>query len=220
MAAISADCPWCNAKGAALEQKLERRSEQSKATWEWLVRCPICMGPALVMLRDRDEHRGITSAVIPSKFAGENKISDRFSILAIFPSKSGPEIPEFIPENVKVPFLEAEHSFIEGRYSAAGSCYRKAIERSLKVIDPEITGMLNARIRELEKRGILPPTLVELLDQVRLFGNQAMHEDDQDPTKEDCAAAREFCELFLRYSFTLPAMVDRAKQKLTNLTQS
>jgi Domain of unknown function (DUF4145) len=213
MVAISADCPWCSAKGAALELKMERRSEQAKAMWEWMVRCPVCMSPCLVLLRDSKEYGGVTSALEPSKFGQGNKISDRYAILQIFPRNSEPEIPNFIPKNVEIPLLEAEHSFIEGRYSAAASCYRKAIERSLKSIDPEVKGMLNARIRSLETRGVIPHTLIELLDQVRLFGNEAMHEDEIDPTKEDCAAARDFCTLFLRYCFTLPAMVDQAKQK-------
>jgi hypothetical protein len=187
MVAISVDCPWCNAKSAALEQKMERRSEKSKAMWEWMVRCPLCMGPCLVLLRDEHEDRGVAPAIEPSRFGQGNKISDRYSVVAIFPRNSEPEIPKFIPKNVETPLLEAEHCFIEGRFSAAASCYRKAIERSLKAIDPEIKGMLNSRIRSLEARGVIPHTLIELLDQVRLFGNEAMHEDEIDPTKEDCS---------------------------------
>ena len=218
MVAISTDCPWCNAKNASLEQKCERRSDKGKAHWEWLVRCSVCMAPSLVLLKDREEHRGSTSALPPSNYGEKNSITDRYDLVGLFPSQSLPAIPEFIPQNVVGPLLEAEQSFLDGRYSAAGSCYRKALERSLKAIDPEIKGMLNARIRELERRNILPHTLIELLDQVRLFGNQAMHEDDIDPSKDDCSAARVFCELFFRYAFTLPAMIIAAKTKFQSDT--
>ncbi|KJS41124.1 MAG: hypothetical protein VR71_20050 [Roseovarius sp. BRH_c41] len=76
--------------------------------------------------------------------------------------------------------------------------------------------MLNKRIRQLETEGLLPHSMIELLDQVRLFGNTSMHEDDEDPTKEDCSAARDFCDLFLTYAFSLPAKVAAAKSKLEN----
>lgn len=214
MVAITLDCPWCGTKKAALEVKLERRSDKGSANWEWVARCPICMSPVLIILRDREEGGNGTNQMPPSRFGEAKSISSRYEVRYAFPALKEPEIPNSIPENVKGPLLEAEHSFLDGRYSAAGSCYRKAVERAVKAIDPNIDGMLNARIRKLEQRGLLPHAMIELLDQVRLFGNHAMHEDDIDPSKEDCAAARAFCELFLRYAFTLPAMVDAAKQKL------
>ncbi|MEL6839564.1 MAG: DUF4145 domain-containing protein [Pseudomonadota bacterium] len=144
----------------------------------------------------------------------ESRYIERF--LGCHPKPPEPEVPDSIPENVAKPFVEAEHSFASGHFSAAGSCYRKAMERSLKHVDPNISGMLNKRIRALEKSGLLPSGMIELLDQVRLFGNSSMHEDDVDPTKEDCAAAREFAQLFLTYVFSLPAKVASAKTKIAN----
>lgn len=67
--------------------------------------------------------------------------------------------------------------------------------------------MLNARIRQIEKQSLLPQALIDLLDQVRIFGNATMHEDEYDPTKEDCDAARDFAHLFFTYTFSLPAMI-------------
>ncbi len=78
--------------------------------------------------------------------------------------------------------------------------------------------MLNKRIRELENNSILPHPMIELLDQVRLFGNDSMHEEEYDPSKEECEAAREFAFLFLTYAFAMPALVAEAKQKLAQET--
>jgi len=79
---------------------------------------------------------------------------------------------------------------------------------------PEGKGMINNRIRELEKEELLPSILVSLLDHVKYFGNVSMHEEDVDPSKSDCEAAREFTRLFLTYTFTLPAKVEKLQQSL------
>ena len=74
--------------------------------------------------------------------------------------------------------------------------------------------MLNSRIREMEKQKLLPTTLIGLLDQVRILGNYSIHEEDEDPTKEDCEAAKVFANLFLTYIFTLPARIEKAKIRM------
>jgi hypothetical protein len=150
--------------------------------------------------------------VPPSKSLTQLLDRGRVRTMRAIPSTNKYTIPEGIPENVKTPLIDAEESFFAGSYSAAAACYRKAIERALKAVNTEAKGMLNQRIRDLEKQGLLPKAMIELLDQVRLFGNEAMHEDDSDPTREECAAAQKFCNLFLTYAFTMPALVQAAKE--------
>jgi hypothetical protein len=169
--------------------------------------CSVCKELVMFIFETSSDNRPPSD----DAFFGFNFSQD--DIVETFPRPTGPRITEATPENVLKPYIEAEQSFEIGLFSAAASCYRKAMERAVKHLNPSATGMLNARIRELEKLQIIPHSMVELLDQVRLFGNASMHEDDDDPNKQDCEAAREFAYLFLRYAFSLPAMVAEAKAK-------
>ena len=205
MPSIKFNCPQCGARGAAFSLLHDSHHPTEDYRWFSMAKCGVCLKAVLFDLEHTNNQLG------PS----ESPFLSDIDLKSCYPANPEPEIPDSIPQNVVVPLTEAEHSFAAGHYSAAGSCYRKAMERSLKHLDPELKGMLNQRIRELEKKGLLPTGMIELLDQVRLFGNSTMHEDDFDPTSEDCTAAREFSQLFLTYAFSLPSKVLAAKAKLS-----
>jgi len=90
--------------------------------------------------------------------------------------------------------------------------YRKAVELTVKDLNPEGTGMLNARIRQLQKKEAVPDTLINLLDTVKFLGNEGAHEEDP-PSAEDVERGRDFTRLFLVYSYELPARVSAALAK-------
>ena len=204
MASINHNCPRCSSKGAAFLLLYDVSSPNSAFEWYTVGKCGVCLRASLFNLR-------MNSTGSPPCSAASQSIT---AVISCDPAPAKPNVPDNIPDNVATPYLEAEHSFAAGHYSAAGSCYRKAMERSLKHIDPNLKGMLNQRVRLLEKNGLLPIGMIELLDQIRLFGNTSMHEDDFDPTKADCEAAREFSQLFLTYAFSLPKKVANAKTKI------
>jgi len=214
MTSITHDCPFCGAKSSAFLIVSEIKHRGRKGTFSTLTECGVCRNIALAKLHDHRAAAGNRSTILPSDQAKKGRISDIFKIQAFHPEPSKLRIASEIPENVKTSMTEAEKAFAAGLYSAAGSCYRKAIERAVKHINPNGTGMLNKRIREIEKDGLLPSAMIELLDKVRLFGNASMHEDDFDPTKGDCEAARDFADLFLTYAFSLPAMIIAASENL------
>ncbi len=196
------NCVNCGGKNAAFEFL----SDHAASSYDFYspARCGVCGKVTLFLVRMRSSGHG------PAKAASDGIEH----IMDCWPKSDALRIAENVPERVLRPLTEAEKAFRAGLFSAAGACYRKAMERSVKEIDPSAKGMLNARIRSVEKAKKLPESMIELLDQVRLFGNEAMHEDDLDPTKEDCEAARDFAHLFLTYAFSLPAMIDVAKQKV------
>jgi hypothetical protein len=202
------DCPHCGAKMATFSILFELRSNEFARAWDTFCVCGVCKDTALIRLLDINPNSG---DIEPIRWGLKNEISKKFKVVRQYPHADDVGVPEGTPDNVKQPLFEANHSLVDGRYSAAAACYRKAIERSLRHVDIELQGMLNARIRQLEKKRILPESMVALLDHVRLFGNEAMHEDDIDPTKDDCVAAKEFCELFLTYTFSLPKKIEAAR---------
>lgn len=115
-----------------------------------------------------------------------------------------------LPTNVETAFAEGERSFAAENYAAAAVMYRKAVERSVKLINPDGKGMLNQRIRELEAKNALPHSLIELMDMVKFIGNDGAHDDD-DPTPEDVKQGRDFTRLLLTYLWELPEEVAKAK---------
>lgn len=211
MSHFQLDCPHCGTKKAGFNIHFEFPTQDPLRAWEAFCSCGVCKDVVVIRLRDNSPTSHPPS---PMGFARDNKLFERFRAVRQFPIFVDTFLPEGIPENVRKPLLEANDSLRDGRYSAAAACFRKAIERSLKHVDPELTGMLNYRIRELAKSRTLPQAMIDLADQVRLLGNHAMHEDDIDPTKEDCIAAKEFCELFFTYVFSLPLKIEAARERL------
>mgnify|MGYP005855510427 CR=1 FL=1 len=204
---IQFDCPFCKTSKAGFKIVRDIKSPRSDFVWNSMGVCGVCNEIVMFIFETSNDRTGPSeSGMFQFNFSEQD-------IVETFPKKAGPRLTEAIPENVLKPYIEAEKSFESGLFSAAASCYRKAMERAVKHINPEANGMLNARIRGLEKLQILPQSMIELLDHVRLFGNVSMHEDDEDPNQQDCESAREFTYLFLRYAFSLPSMVAEAKAK-------
>lgn len=213
MASFIHDCPSCGSRNAAFEIGTQYPYHGTTFTWWILVLCGVCKEAALAQLIDLENKAGKTSIVSPMEWGKGNPLIGRFNLVSFVPEPKRSIFPPGIPENVLIPLKEAELSFNDGRYTAAASCYRKAMERAIKNIDASIDGILNKRIRDLEKTQLFPKAMIDLADQVRLFGNLSMHEDEYDPTKEDCEVARDFSMLFLTYAFSLPEKIAAAQEK-------
>lgn len=213
MASFTLDCPHCRGKGASFLIVQEFANTHFKGFSETIAICGVCKLPILARLYDQDAHFDRKSPVKVIEWGSKHQLKERFKLKDWFPTNVSDSLPSGIPENVIKPLSEAELSLDDKRFSAAASCYRKSLERAVKHLDNGIDGMLNTRIRKLEAQKVLPHSMIELLDLVRLFANEAMHEDDIDPTEEDCIAAREFCHLFFTYAFSLPEKVANAKAK-------
>lgn len=172
--------------------------------------CNTCQMGVLIHLKT---HNGWSFAQEP--FRGDLSFEEfqaRYMITMIAPQPPQPRSIDSLPDNVAATFREAELNFADGRFPSAGQSYRKAIERALKKLHPDGKGMLNARIRALEKENALPHSMIALLDSVKLLGNDSAHEEE-DPEKEDVEAARDFTALLLTYLFELPARVQWAAEK-------
>ncbi len=126
----------------------------------------------------------------------------------VWPAYEAPAMIEFLPKDVAKAFIEGEETLANNHLSSAAVAYRKAIERTLKEQHVEAKGVLNTRIRALEKQNALPKVLIDLLDTIRFLGNDGAHDDD--PTKADVIAGRDFTRLFLTYTYELPARVEAA----------
>ncbi|MCW0233758.1 MAG: DUF4145 domain-containing protein [Ferrovibrio sp.] len=123
----------------------------------------------------------------------------------IWPEEEAVDIPDFLPDNVRVPFQQALDNLTRKNWDAAGMMFRKALEVGTKAIDPSLASKkLVVRIDELAARYAITPDLKDWAHKIRIGGNDAAHDDD--PFEETEAVDLEyFCRLFLTYVFTLPA---------------
>ena len=63
------------------------------------------------------------------------------------------------------------------------------------------------RINTLDQKRLITPAMKDWAHKIRLDGNEATHEEDDDFSDDQAKLMKEFAELFLIYSFTLPARI-------------
>lgn len=208
MIQLPLDCPHCGTKRTAMSGR--GGAQAGAGLYAMLLTCNTCRMGVMVHIRARPGLK-IDTSLHSSTFSAE-QFDARYEIMLVAPRPPQPRTVDSLPDNVAATFREAELNFSDKRFASAGVGYRKAIERALKHLHPEAKGMLNARIRALETENALPPSMIALLDSVKLLGNDSVHEE-VDPGREDVEAARDFTALLLTYLFELPARVERAKAR-------
>ncbi|MDH4541072.1 MULTISPECIES: DUF4145 domain-containing protein [Sulfitobacter] len=169
--------------------------------------CPVC-SKGIVLYFRRDGGQGANVAHQQST----KDFFDCYTIIDSAPKPPNRDVVGNLPGKIAGVFDEAEANFADGRHMSAATMYRKSIELTLKDLNPEGKGMLNARIRALQKEEAVPDTLIKLLDTVKFLGNEGAH-DDEPPSPEDVERGRDFTRLFLVYSYELPARVKAALAK-------
>lgn len=134
-----------------------------------------------------------------------------YAVHDFWPEVPQPSIPDLIPPDIARVYLQAERNFpIIGNEEAAGTMYRKALDVGFKKIDPSLTGMLGPKIKALAKAGLLTEDIAIWSDHVRDIGNDAAHEEEP-ITRDELTALRNFCEMVLRYLFSLPNAVKKRR---------
>lgn len=93
---------------------------------------------------------------------------------------------------------------------------RRALEISTKEMAPEHAALtLYQRIEKLAGAGKLTPSLKEWAHDLRIVGNDALHEIDG-LTETEAKQAHELARFVLTYLYTLPAQVAEARQAREN----
>ena len=133
-------------------------------------------------------------------------------ILDIFPSPLDTGAPTHTPDNV-ARFYEQGMDNLARNWDAAGTMFRKTLESGLKARFPDLNGSLSLsrRIREAADRHELTPDLADWAHQIRLDGNNAVHEE-QPFSRKEAERLKTFTELVLQYLFTLPGMLQEARK--------
>jgi hypothetical protein len=167
--------------------------------------CPNCKMPSCAQAFNYSGHS--PKALIDSNNSADNL---RLDIQGLWPSAPKPNLPEFIPDQVKNALIQAESNFAHKHNEAAAVMYRKSLELGLKAIDPALTGMLASRIKQLGDTGKLTSDLVSWAHEIRTLGNDGAH-DEESMDRSQLESLRGLTEMVLKHLFTLPKMVEQRR---------
>jgi hypothetical protein len=209
---LNLDCPHCGTAKAGFTGLHARQRQQPDEMrfWDVFAYCRIC-------------EAGVVAVVDSS---GYNPMSNYwnthrtdFSIERVHPAPPVDAAPEHTPDPIAKDFKEGLRCLRRGDFNAAGMMFRKTLQRATTALaqTADMTPFkaktpVQHRIDVLAKGGHLTDSMRDLTVAIKLDGNEAAHEEDQEFDKDAVTQTREFTELFLIYAFTLPERVKRASQ--------
>ncbi|MCY3624609.1 MAG: DUF4145 domain-containing protein [Candidatus Dadabacteria bacterium] len=206
------DCPHCGTKQAGFYILSEFHSPLKKGIIYTFVICGIstCQKAATAVFQVN--LRDYTYSGSHSELANDfSRFPSKFLFVDFYPKPETPEIPEHLPENVNMYYLEAVNS-VKSSPNAAGAMFRKTLDTGLKKIDPEAKGRLIDRIKSAAKTGKITQDMADWADRIRLDGNDAAHEEDPF-THQEAEELHLFTRLVMMYLFSLPGMLEEWKTK-------
>jgi hypothetical protein len=137
-------------------------------------------------------------------------------IMEIEPQMPQDEIPEDLPAPVATAFIDGTAILNQRRWTAAAVQFRTAIDRTTQLLwkekgEGEMPHNLGKRIGKLAAKLVIPLPLVEWADAVRGVGNEIHALDEVEEL--DAKDAGHFCEVFLTYTYTLPARLSQMRAR-------
>lgn len=229
MITFSYDCPYCMSKNVAFEVGdfgCRERQSAEEDVFAILATCNNC-GCGIVSnvvvsntRRDLGYRQSVSEETLELLRSHQNK---KYSLREVFPNQKmvfypvppKPDIPEHLPEDVLPKMRAAETLYIQAKgnndlLESAGTTYRKTLEFALAHLDKNSGNKsLYQRIKSLGENRVLVKPMVDFAHSIRALGNEATHSDF---CLEELTDLRLFTQLFLQYTFTLPAkMPDKVK---------
>ncbi|EPS1557780.1 DUF4145 domain-containing protein [Proteus mirabilis] len=137
-----------------------------------------------------------------------------FELIDIYPKITINNAPENTPERAAKFFIESKDDFQRGRYETCVMNCRKVMDIATKVLmgDEAKDEKLSKRITTLFSQGKITEQMKDWAHIVRIDSNGAIHSDEEF-TKEETKQILGFTEVFLMYSFTLPAMIEKRRSE-------
>ena len=209
MAHMVLDCPHCSSTRITFD--LHASSPGSfPGIWNVFLDCRHCRRGIVVEMFDLKPAEDRSPAACPGDPRDES-----FGMGDIFPKSERAAAPEHVSPAIARDFEEAMDSLQRENHTAAGMMFRKVLQRATTALasDPALMkskGLLQ-RIDMLAKDTRITEAMQEWAHIIRDEGNSAAHWEEEfgeaEFTKEDATELRHFTELFLIYTFTLPARV-------------
>lgn len=126
----------------------------------------------------------------------------------VYPT-SVPAVDEAVPQRIRDDYVEGVRCLDIRATKAAATLFRRALQQVM--IDQGAEGRtLNLQVQDLAQKGQLPPSLVEMADEIRLWGNLGAHPDSDGLDEIDrggVQAGREFLDRVFEWLYIFPARV-------------
>ncbi|EMA4724024.1 DUF4145 domain-containing protein [Proteus mirabilis] len=214
MLSIDTTCPHCLREKAVLIAIYEiRRSEQSPLL-DITFKCRSCQKVGLAVVNTFGDPP-------PLSFSAHAQLNIKipsdtyaYKIEEIIPKIELHIAPDSTPERAAKFFIESKDDFQRGRYETCTMNCRKVIDIATKYLMGEEVknSNLNNRINLLFEQGKITEQMNSWAHIVRMDGNGAAHSDEI-ITEEEAKQILNFTEVFLMYSFTLPAMIEKRRSE-------
>lgn len=171
-----------------------------------LYECPVCHMATLVQ-----RYNDIT---MPNyAYHGDNAPSYEERI--VYPGGSYEH--KSIPQSILTSF-ESARKVQNIDPNIAMMAFRRTLELILK--DKGATGnTIQGKIEELAYRGVLPPTLKEVSDTMRILGNNATHDVEPVFAEHDVDTVGSFVGYLLDYLYVLPSKLKEQQERLAGLSK-
>lgn len=214
MSVLVTTCPHCYAENTFFKSVGQYLHEDEQGMPQRFTVFFACNSCQKCISLEVDHHGGNSPHDWPTRIDD----SHNYVILDVYPKPKPVECPDHVPDKIRKLYLQAIHGYRIGTshpkdagFDSAMMACRKALEMSIKSIDPEGKGNLKNRIDRLGSNHAIPPTLVEWAHTIRDIGNEATHEEGE-PTEAEAKELLSFTEIFLMYTFTLPGMLEARRQ--------
>lgn len=208
MAVAVIDCPHCSAQKSSFTVVAGTLHPTDRTRYAAFGTCSSCHGPAAFDLKTDIGQN-------PFQYSG-NILGPKspYYLVGAYPAPPVIDIPTDLPATVQSAFEQAERAHQAGIWDAAAGMYRKAMELGLKDHSPGIDAWkIEKRIDKMHAAGRITADIKDWAHELRLDGNDAMHETAAD--KETVEQMRAFCRAIFTYLYTLPGQVKAARERRT-----
>lgn len=153
---------------------------------------------------------GITIKVLFSEDVEDAEEINYDKVESLFPKDK--KFPEDMPKGVTKGYLEAAKVKKISR-PAFVMLIRRALESLCE--DKGAAGRnLEAKVKSLAEKGLLPGSFVEMVDSIRLFGNIGAHDMEVDFTEEQIDTIDYFFIALVEYIYIAPAKLNKLKESI------
>ena len=208
---LSLPCPHCRTEKVGFCVVAEHQHKADTERFDVFAYCRACESSVVV----EAQSSGATGSVLVDWTADPGHVS----LKRMHPhwNTTSTSAPEHTPDPIAKDFVEGLECLRRGSFNAAGMMFRKTLQRATTAIaDGAGIGPfksktpLQHRIDALAEHNLLTESMRDLAVAVKLDGNAAAHEEEQEFDKAAATQTKEFVELFLLYTLSLPERVKRA----------
>jgi hypothetical protein len=170
--------------------------------------CPICSDAILASITpDGSFYQNFSGRAHDAQLLGPHRQLKR-----VLPAPNVIAAPANTPSRVGDVYIEAVENFRGKRWDTCVGLCRKALDLATRALQEDALWKLEKRIRDLSDKRLITPEMAEWAEEIRIDGNDAVH-DDRQFTEHEAEQIVAFTETFLFNAFTLPAMLKARRSR-------